>query len=162
MQIEITKEEYRNLLDVLDMADWMMHAHKTEQDPSTERLDRIIQKFYALARDLGQSRLITYDTATKEFHPTRDFDSETESRRFIDEFTDDSFWDELIHRLTDRDLARRLGGYEQLDKLAMNERFSLEGPVIEHYANEFDANGVDRLEIVEHFGAPHGTVTTSD
>ena len=163
MKIDISKEEYRDLLDVLHMADWVMHAHETEKALGTEKYDRIIQKFYALAKDMGQSDLIEYDPKLKEYFPTREFDDAAESWEFIEDFTDETFWDELIHRLTDRDVARKVGGYEQMSKLNMTERFAHEGPVLERYSHEFEENGLDRLEIVDQFAPTSGTqMTTHD
>ncbi len=152
MKIEIMKEEYRLLLDVLHMAQWVMGAHKTEGDARAEPYEKLIQKFYALAEAMGLERMIEYDPEQKEYFQTREFEDASGSWEFIDEFTDATFWDELIHRLTDRDVARKVGGYDQLDKLNMKERFTLEAPVLEKYAKEVDENGVDRLEVVEHFG----------
>jgi hypothetical protein len=152
MKIDITKEEYRNLLDVLHMADWMMHAHETEEDPGTVKYDEVIQKFYALAKDLGHDDSVKYNPEARKYFVTREFDSTSESWEFIDDFTDVTFWDELIHRLTDRDIARTVGGYEQLDKLSMEQRFVHEAPIIKKYSQEFDERGLDRLELVEQFG----------
>jgi hypothetical protein len=151
MQIEMTEEEYRDLLDVLHMAEWMMHAHATEKDPATEPYDRVIQKLYAVAKTMGQDDLIEYDADAREYFATRKFDDTTLSWEFIDDFTEETFWDELIHRLTDRDLSRKVGGNELMDKLSMKERFTLESPIIEKYSKEFEERGLDRLEIVEHF-----------
>lgn len=151
MHIDITKEEYRDLLDLLHMADWVMHAHDTEEPLGTERYDRVIQKIYALAKDMGHGRLIKYDHKLKEYFPTREFEDNTGSWEFIEDFTEETFWDELIHRLTDRDVARKVGGYEHMDKLNMTERFAHEGPIAERYSKEFEENGLDRLEIVEQF-----------
>ncbi len=71
---------------------------------------------------------------------------------FVDEFVDHAFWDELIIRFAERDAARQVGGYEQLDLLPRENRHALEDPIEERYSEEFDENGIDRLEIVERFG----------
>jgi hypothetical protein len=163
MNIDITKEEYQNLLDLLQMAHWIMHGHRTEADPREAKYDVLIQKVYGLAKAMGQDRLVEFDPATNRYSPSAEFENTTEAWEFIDEFTEDMFWDQLIHRLTDRDVARTVGGYEQLDKLSMEERFIAEGPILERYSNEFDETGLDRLEIVEHFGPSLGMPTkTSD
>lgn len=149
MNIDMTEEEYRNLLDVLHMAEWVMHAHETEKDPATGPYDQVIQKLYALAKPMGQDHLIEYDADAAEYFATRKFDDTTASWEFIEDFTEETFWDELIHRMTDRDLARKAGGYERLDRLSMKERFSLESPIIEKYSREFEERGLERLEIAE-------------
>jgi len=153
MNIEITKEEYRDLLDILHMAEWMMHAHETERDSVSAPYDRVIQKLYGLAKAMGQESLVSYDADAQEYFPTREFDDTTASWEIIDQFTEETFWDELIHRLTDRDLARAAGGYEQLENLSMSERFIMEAPVIERYSQEFEQRGLERLEVVAPAGA---------
>jgi hypothetical protein len=152
MKIDISPDEYRDLLDLLHMAEWIMHGHETEPDPGSEKYEKLFQKLFALAGSMGLERLVSHDPKTKKYYLSKAFDDTTEAWEFIDDFTDDTFWDELIHRLTDRDLSRKVGGYEQLDKLSMEERFKLEGPIIERYSHEFDEIGLDRLELIEHFG----------
>jgi len=151
MKIDISVDEYRALLDVLHMADWVMHAHENEPNPDTAPYDAVIQKFYSMAKTMGQDNLIEYDSDVKKYFSTREHDDESASWDFIDEFTNDTFWDELVHRLTDRDVAHLVNGYDQLEKLSMEERFMREAPIIERYVNEFDDHGLDRLRIVEHF-----------
>ena len=152
MNIEISKEEYRHLLDVLQMAEWVMHAYETDAEPDTGPYDRIIQKLYARAGEAGQDHLVEYDPKLEKYFLSQEFGDASWSRYMIDEFTEETFWDELIHRLTERDLARKVGGYDQLDALSMTERSIYEGPIMVKYVQEFDDRGLDRLEIVESFG----------
>ncbi len=128
MNVEISKQEYRDLLDILSMADWVMTAHNSGKDGRTESYERLIQKFYSLAKDTSRSW------------------------EFIDEFTEDAFWDELTHRMTERDMARQAGGYEQLRSLSREEWSALEAPIHERYSEEFYRSGIERLEIAEHYG----------
>ena len=150
MNVDISKEEYGKLLDLLHMASWVLHAHENEKSPLTEPYDAVVQKFYALAKDMGQDRMIAYHSDAKKFMPTVEFENSAQSWEFIDEFMDDTFWDELMHRLAERDIERQVGGPDQSDNLTMTERFTLEAPVLQKYIQEFDEHGIDRLEIVEH------------
>ena len=152
MNVEITKEEYLGLLDLLHIAGWILVAHKTEDDPRTQKYDRIMQKFYALAGEAGAEDLIEYDPHLAKYYPTRKFEDTSEVMTFVDEFVDQSFWDELIIRFAERDAARQVGGYEQLNQLSPEVLHALEDPLEERYAGEFDEHGIDRLEIVEQFG----------
>lgn len=163
MNVEITKEEYRDLLDLLHIASWVLVAHKTEKDPRTEKYDTVIQKFYALAEEMGSGSLIEHDSHAGKYHPTREFEESSNVMDFIDEFVDHAFWDELIIRLAERDASRQVGGYEQLDLLSHEDRHALEDPLEERYSGEFNENGINRLEIVERFGDDASTpVTTHD
>jgi hypothetical protein len=163
MNVDISEKEYRDLLDVLHIAEWVMHAHEFEADPASAPYDRIIQKFFALAGDMGQKSLVEYNPDEKEYYYTRDFEENSPSWDFIDDFIENTFWDELIQRLTERDIARKVGGYEQLGNLSMKERFAHEGPIMERYSQEFDEQGLSRLEIVEHFNpVPPASSVTHD
>ncbi|MGE5174551.1 MAG: hypothetical protein ACM3MD_12065 [Betaproteobacteria bacterium] len=151
MNVEITKEEYLDLLDLLHIASWVLVAHKTEEDPRTKKYDKIIQKFYALAEEMGSGNLIEHDSDAGKYYPTREFEERSKTMDFIDEFVGHAFWDELIIRLAERDAARQVGGYEQLNLLSHEDRHALEDPAGERYIEEFNENGIDRLEIVERF-----------
>ncbi len=152
MKIDITKEEYSDLLDLLHIANWILVFHKTKVEPEMEKYDAVIQKFYALAADMGRGDLIENDPAKGKYRPTKTFEDTSQSLTVIDNFVDHSFWDELIIRFAERDAARQAGGYEQLDRLSHEERHVLVDPIEERYAGEFNNNGIERLEIVEQFG----------
>jgi hypothetical protein len=154
MKIDLTKEEYRELLDVLFVAEWVFHAFDTGNDARTKRYDKIIQKIYAHTPEQGLESYMVFDNDMQEYCPSREFEDATEAWKFIDDFTDASFWDELIRRFTDRDIARMIGGYERMNKLSNAEFMATEAPILERYSKEFDDLGLERLEIVEAFAPP--------
>lgn len=162
MNVELSPKEYLDLLDLLHMASWVLVAHKTEPDPRIEKYDRIIQKFYALAKDMGHAGLAKYDPGRAKYHPTTSFEDTSRYLEFIDEFVDHSFWDELIVRFAERDAARQSGGYEKLDQLGHEDRHALVDTFEERYAEEFNERGIERLEIVERFGDVLKPVATHD
>lgn len=162
MKIEIKNEEYMDLLDLLHIANWVLVSHKTTVDPRVEKLEMIIQKFYALAREMGRGDLVEYDSGKGKYHPTKALENISRSLEFIDEFVDHSFWDELIVRFAERDAARQSGGYEKLDQLGHEDRHALVDTFEERYAEEFNERGIERLEIVERFGDVLKPVATHD
>ncbi len=159
MKVEISKEEYLELLDLVHIASWVLVFHKTVPDPRIDKYDGITQKLYALAKDMGYAGLINYDPGSRKYHPSKTLEETTGTGQLIDEFVDRSFWDELVIRFTERDAARTAGGYEQLDQLSHEERHALEDPIEKKYAKEFDDNGIEHLEIVEHYGNAKPVVT---
>ncbi len=159
MKVEISKEEYLELLDLVHIASWVLVFHKTVPDPRIDKYDRITQKLYALAKDMGYAGLINYDPGSRKYHPSKTLEETTGTWQLIDEFVDRSFWDELVIRFTERDAARTAGSYEQLNHLSHEERHALEDPIEEKYSKEFDDNGIEHLEIVEHYGNSAAVVT---
>ena len=163
MKIDITNEEYMDLLDLFHIASWVLVSHKTTVDPRAEKLEMIIQKFYALAREMGRGDLVEYDPGRGKYRPTKTLEDTSRSLEFIDEFVDHSFWDELIVRFAERDAARQAGGYGKLDLLNHEDRHALVDPLEERYAEEFNERGIEQLEIVERFsGDASKPVATHD
>jgi hypothetical protein len=163
MKIDITKDEYRDLLDLLYIAQWVLIAHKTEEDPRTKPYDKVIQQLYSQAGEAGYERLIEHDPRTRSHYTTREFEEASKAILFIDEFVDDSFWDELIIRLAERDAAQQAGGYDRLHLLSNEEQHKLRTPVEERYSEEFNEHGVDHLVLAHQFGVDLKTqVKTSD
>jgi hypothetical protein len=146
MKINITKKEYQTLMEVLEMADWVLHAHKTEEPEETKKYRDFEQKIYKLAKDFGCDHLIEYDRELQEYFPTAQFEETNPAMGYLEEFEDDSFWEELTERLVERDLLRELGekefqGLEPMDRVVREEPFRI------RYEEEFEAYGIDRLEI---------------
>ncbi len=152
MKIDITKEEYHDLLELLHVANWILIFHKTQVEPAVEKYDALIQKLYSLAGEMGRPDLVETDPGTGKYRPTKTFEDSSRSLAFIDDFVDHSFWDELIIRFAERDAARQAGGYDQMDHLTHGDRHALLDPLEKKYADEFNENGIDRLEIVERYG----------
>ena len=159
MKVEISKEEYLALLDLVHIANWVLVFHKTEADQRIDKYGRITQKLYALAKDMGYEGLTSHDPSSGKYRPSRDLEETTEAWQFIDEFVDHSFWDELIIRFTERDAAREAGSYDELDRLSHEERHALEDPIEGKYAREFDDHGIDHLDLVERLDSTRPVVT---
>ncbi len=163
MKIELSPHEYRHLLDILHIADLIISGHRKEEDKRTERHRALIQRLYSLLSREGLERLISYNPAVNKFVPSRDFEQNTLAHVLIDEFGDHFFWDDLIARLTVRDAAQIAGGIDHLNAMSDSERQNVEGPIRQRYVEEFAANGVTNLTVIERFSMEEGTpVQTSD
>lgn len=147
MQIELSTDEYRQLVDILYLADWMLTARKVGDDPRVEGYHQLVQKLYARAQEMGLSHLIEYAEEFDQYFPTRDFEADTTIHEFINEYDDETFWDELTRRLAERDLVAQLGGREKVQKLSMEERIRKLGQFEEQYAAEFAKHGLDHLHL---------------
>ncbi len=163
MNIEISDNEYRDLLDILHIADVVMSGHRKGQHKRTERHRALIQKFYSLAAGRGLDWLISYNENLNKYISTAEFEESSPAHAMIDEFGDHVFWDELISRLSTRDAAQTVGGIERFNAMTDSERQHLEGPIRQRYLEEFAASGVANLAVIEGFSAGAGLpVKTSD
>lgn len=148
MKIDITKKEYRTLLDVFHLADWVLHAYKTEEDPETEAYRALEQKILALAAEMGFEPLVAYDAETGKYFPTREYEDQSLVMDAIVDYDNESFWDELTERLAYRDLIVQEGKDKVLG-MDFEERFAKTEALREKYSDEFYRNGLSRVVIKE-------------
>jgi hypothetical protein len=146
MKINITKDEYRSLIDMIYIADWVLTSYKSEEGPETKKYQDVMQKFYAFAKDFGMENLIRFDKESNTYCETREFDDTSECHQFIDEYDNDSFWERLIEQLTRRDLEEESIGKETRDK-DPDKYFERFAAIEMIYISEFEENGLDNLAI---------------
>lgn len=162
MNIEIDAKEYRDLLDILHIADVVMSGHRRTEDMRTERHRALIQKLYALAKGAGLDRMISFNDTLHKYVPTPDLERSTLAHVVLEEFGDHLFWDQLINKLSERDAAQMAGGIERLNAMSERDRRHLEGAIRQTYIEEFNANDIANLRLIERFGAGGTPVKTSD
>jgi len=148
MNIEFTRDEYRRLLEIFQIADWVLHAHKTDDDPRTREYRALEQKVFSCAKQSGFEDLIEYVPELELLYPTRQFDQESPVMQFIEEYDDGVFWDQLAERLAYRDLIEA-EGERGVEKMSNEERFCRIDEVCEMYMEEFYRRGLDRLRLEE-------------
>ncbi|MFA6599192.1 MAG: hypothetical protein WCS69_15830 [Ignavibacteriaceae bacterium] len=148
MEINFSKKEYVALLDMLEIAEWIMNSFKIEIDDENSVYQKLEQKIYSFAKKMGCEELIEYDDTLQEYFPTRELDDTSPAMEFINEYDNETFWDELIERLVERDLEMQVGS-KNYKRMTIEEMFSKEAPIEEKYSLEFDKNGVKNLYLKE-------------
>ena len=143
MSIHLSEDEYKNLLQMVLIAEWVLHAHKVDDDPATAQYRELEQKVYAWAEQLGCEELVEYDEKFKSFYPACPLE-EGEGMAFINDYTNDTFWSELVGRLVTRDLIEEMGEESYL-QLSGEERMKKEDPLREKYIAEFERSGIGNL-----------------
>lgn len=146
MKVNITKKEYRTLLDILGIAGWVLHAHREEDAARTAEYRQLEQKLYALAADFGCEDLIVHDEEEDQYFPTADYEEEGPVLKFIDGYNDETFWRELVERLAMRDVLSSIG-QKEFHAMSVEERMNKLDTAIGVYEEEFAKNGLNRLEI---------------
>jgi hypothetical protein len=163
MNIELTQKEFRDLLDVLHIADVVLSGHRRMPDPRSETHRALIQKLYELSDKAGLEGLMEKKEAGGASVPTPQFEKSTLAHAAIDEFGDHLFWDELIGRLAVRDASRAVGGMDHLNALGEQDRHAAEGPLRQRYIQEFSKNGLANIVVIEDFtGSGITPAATSD
>lgn len=150
MKINFTKKEYRALLDIIQIADWVMYAHDVEEKKETEEYRYLFQKIYSFAKEMGFDDLIEYVKEDGKFYPTRKFEDESMADPLIQNYENKSFWEELINRLAQRDVLKEKQ-IDSLAKLSEEELIVTISKAEEKWVKEFEAHDLDRISVNQTF-----------
>ena len=143
MKINITKNQYRTFLEILEIADWVLHAHDTDR-AETKRYREFEQMVFSFAKEFGLEDLVEYDEDLKEHFPTREFEETSPGMTYVREFENDTFWNEFVERLTERDLIRQYGE-DRVKIMNIRELTEKESQLEKRYAEEFYRNGLENV-----------------
>jgi hypothetical protein len=149
VKIELTKNEYRLLLDLVYMANCVIHSHHVGERTDVVDYDMLLQKLYSFAGDAGCRALVHADRETNEYSPTRYFEETTRAIDLLEDYDDDTFWDALISRLAERDVYEQVEE-ERRDVLGIEEYWERSEPIEEAYYQEFRRHSLDRLRLVDN------------
>jgi hypothetical protein len=155
MKINFTKKDYLTLLEILHIAAWVLHAHRTDEPEDQKKYREFEQWIFSFAKGYGCENLVDFDSKSGRYWPTREHDVASPVMAFIEEYNDETFWDELKDRLVDRDLCRELGE-QKFSSLPIEQRFAKEEPYINKYEKEFETYGITRLQILPGPAAMNG------
>lgn len=144
VHVELTRSQFRALLKAVYLGEHMANGFRIGEERLQE-FSEIRHTLLALAEKLGFNDLVEYDEELKDHFPTKEFDEAMDP--FIEDFEEESFWEELSYRLAVRDLVREFGE-KRLKKMSRleyaHELFARQ----DKYAEEETTYGLDRLEIV--------------
>lgn len=95
---------------------------------------------------MGFKHFVSWDLKSEKFFPTREYEDQSPAMNYIDEYDNYNFWDELVERLSFRDLLRQ-EGMEKLKEMGIEERIEKQESIREKYYKEFETNGLDTIKI---------------
>ena len=131
MQIELSSKEFRRLLDLVYIGNWVLNSSRGED--RIEDYDRLESKLFKLCRGTGMDSLCEVWRGIPV--PSQAFVDGGIQEAIMD-YEDSVFFDILAEELARRDMGYPDVTQENLEEL--NER-------MDKYLDEFDVNGADRL-----------------
>lgn len=132
MNIELTDKEFRRLLDLVYIGNWILNS--TREKDRFEDYDILQEKLFALCAKNGMNALISRWQG--HIFPSSAYENGGIHEAIAD-YEDAVFFDILAEELARRDLEE---AGETGDPAALNER-------MDRYIEEFNENGVDRIQI---------------
>lgn len=146
MTIELTDEEFAALLEMAYLGEWMTNAHLATEDDRNTEYEALLSKLFGQAREIGLDEIVAEDG--DRFVPSATFEEGEAVRSVIEDYDDDTFWQEIVDRLATRDVLQRFGE-RRLEAMSPDERLTLLDEAAERYAKEMEEYGLDRLVVVE-------------
>jgi len=94
-----TKDEFRRLLILTYLGEWVMTSHK---DESRSEYTSILDKMLSFAHRMGLDEYVSWQDTPSRIEPSMLL--EDEGRKFMEEYEDRFFFDELAERLSQVDI----------------------------------------------------------
>jgi len=131
MQIELSKKEFRRLLDLVYIGNWILNS--TRGEDRFADYDQVESKLFGLCRGSGMEQLV--DQWEGEDVPSRAF-AEGGIHEAIMDYEDTVFFEILAEELARRDMDYQPVSRENYDELVSR---------MDDYIAEFEAHGTDNL-----------------
>ncbi|MGL4369825.1 MAG: hypothetical protein ACRCUT_09175 [Spirochaetota bacterium] len=142
-KLELTDVQYKILVQLVYLGNFMANATR-EPDDIIEAYEDFEQYIYSQAENFGCGALVEKESAVEGVYPTREFEEMMDE--FVEQYDDNVFWDELLHRLTENEIISQYGASE-VAKMSLVERIEKEQPIIKKYEDDFTAHGLDNLAL---------------
>jgi len=141
MNPTFSEQEYRRLMLLAYLGEWVVNAIRKDPDPMYED---VVSKVFSYAHETTLESLVFHNETTGSWDPEEPF--EEEAHTMIDQYDDKTFWEELTARLTERDLVQ-LHGERALGGMRPEQRTRAASPIAKAYTKEFEEQGIDRLKV---------------
>ena len=133
MEIELTKKEYRHLLDLVYIGNWILNS--VRGNDRFDEYDLLQEKIFALAPQNGLPELTQYYLG--HALPSRAYE-DGGIHDAIADYEDAVFFDILAEELARRDMTEEHLNPDDLSELTAR---------MDDYMNEFELNGVNNISL---------------
>ena len=144
MNMNVTKKEYKLLLDMLSIADWIMHAYAIKKTDYHQEHEVLKNKLLSYFKEMDAEDIIE-SSDEHDFYETSNYETYIQNK-FIQPYDDKYFWDTLVERLAERDLINSVG-MEAYSKMNLIDRMTKLDKTKDKYINEFKKNGLNNLKL---------------
>ena len=152
MHLRLTEQELATLVEMVSLAAWVASWNRRPgAEDAFHTYEDIEDKILEKALHAGFGDLIELDEETQRHRLTNEYQDRSFFQECYDEFRNESFWEELVIRLADRDLIRRIG-MKAWQRLGEEQRRERTQDLEQRYWDEFARSGVDNLHVIARPG----------
>ncbi len=142
MKITLSRKQYKSLLKIIYLGDWLVNSYRTK-DLDKEMQD-IEQHILSYAEQFNCKDITQKAEKNNEIFPTREF--EDMLHPYIEEYDNETFWDELIERLAKKDILDQYDT-KTIEEMEGIDRLMLIGKFRKKYEIDFSENGLDNIKL---------------
>lgn len=149
--IKFSKEQFLALLKIVYLGNWVANAQRGDvpTNPRLKVYESIENYIFSYAKSFGLAEYVDDELAENgQYFPTRMFEESQDIFELIDEYDDNTFWDELVERLADRDFEKHYTESE-IQKMTNGERMNKLYTFIDKWAEEIYQNSLDNLDLTK-------------
>ena len=146
MKINFTKKEYRLLVDMLEISEWVMNSHISADREETKKHSELTQKIYSYSKEAGCEDLLQYNKEMSEYYATIDYEESGLHMQLIDKFEDNVFWDTLSRQFAIKSLIEQ-EGEEAVEKMDFGDRALRLMELESKYDQEFSDHGLKNIKL---------------
>ena len=143
MKINITNKQYKSLMKLAYLGNWLANASRGADETIAEFED-ITQYVFSFVREYHLESWVERHDESDKWFPTKELEERLSP--LIDEYNEDNFWEDLVFDLARRDLIDRYGE-DEVEKMDLKELITREQPFLDKYEQEFSKNGIRNLRI---------------
>jgi hypothetical protein len=143
MKIEFTNKQYRDLIELLFLGNWMANASRSgaKGDERIEKYEEIQDYILSNAQHFQAEDVVKEEG--NDFYTTMEF--EESIMPIIDDYNEYTLWEQLPLKLAKRDLLREIGPVSHLKEEHKERMYEIE----EQYEIEFEKNGLKNVVILK-------------
>lgn len=150
-KIEFSKKQFLTLLKIIYLGNWLANAHRTGEyhDKHIKEYEDMEDYIFSFAKQFGYEEYIDDDDSDKgKYYPNRKFDEEINLYELIQEYDEESFWEELPERLGQRDFHMKYTT-EEITKMTQEEKFLKFYECVDEWIGELNENGLENIGLTK-------------
>jgi|GEM_PF-1292193 len=120
MKLELTPEEYQNLIRLAYLGEWMANSNNVDYDDMDMDLVKLKSKLLSQAKEAGVPHWAEYRTDDEEWEETPEFIDLMEEEGWIDNYNKTTAQEEIINTAAETELLARIG-HDAFNKLSDDE-----------------------------------------
>jgi hypothetical protein len=148
MNFRLNDSEISTLIEMLSIATMMADFNESPTfAPKMYLFHQLEQKIMEHLHHAGYTRMVEYREEGQIYRVTDEMEQNSAIVECYDEFRQESFWEELVIRMADRDLILNIG-LTAWEALGEEERRAFTIVEEKRYWSIFEKHGIDHLRII--------------